>query len=137
MTLCGSPYSAHVLVGMQEHTLVKHRVNVAGKRILLLEVGLVNLSRSLVHPTQINKLLLERVCGNLLVIDELLVGCGREGTLHKVVLQKVVILTCHISVFNHFVLLCADRLLSLLLVTNHSEIVVGDLLVLLSSLFTD
>ena len=116
-SLCDT-HSAHVLVGMQENTLVEHWVYVAEERILLLEVWFVHWSRTWMHP-KIS--LSQHVWKNLLFVDEFLVGCRRESTLHEVVLEEVIVCWWYVSsgILDHFGLLCADRFFSLLAVTDH------------------
>jgi hypothetical protein len=86
-------HSAHILVGMQENTLVEHGVHVAEERILLLEVRLVHWSRTRMHPKQSPLSRRECVCVwiNLLIVDEFLVGGWWESTLYEVVLEEVVV----------------------------------------------
>ena len=85
-------HSAHILVGMQENTLVEHGVHVAEERILLLEVRLVHWSRTRMHPKQSPPSATSQcVWINLLIVDEFLVGGWWESTLYEVVLEEVVV----------------------------------------------
>ena len=79
------------------------------------------------------------MCGDLLLIYEFLIGCGRERILHILSLKEIVgvaggNLAC---LLDHLVFLVAYCLCSLLLVADHPQVVVGDVLVLLSKLGAD
>lgn len=108
---------------MEENSLVEHRVHVAGKCILFLEVRFV-----------------DGACAAMnIVVDEFLVGGGGELVLHVLHAQEVVLLRlCVGHVLNEVVELeLTDLLLALLGVVDQSLVVILHVHVFLAQLRSD